>query len=164
MIKFSSELPLDVFTAIQEQAQKTPALVKRGVARVTRPIDRRMLAELQAQPPVWEGKRRWKSEKQRKAFFATDGFKHGIPYKRTGGLSKAWKVNVIFTQDGGEIISENKTPAARYVQGDDTQPMHLDSGWPQAAPIYNRYLPIYEDALIEFWFVIVDLFAGVPQR
>lgn len=33
----------------------------------------------------------WDSEKQRRAFFATDGFGKGIPYVRTGDYIKGWK-------------------------------------------------------------------------
>jgi len=35
---------------------------------------------------------KWDSIKQRKAFFASDGFGHGIPTKRTGEYQKNWKV------------------------------------------------------------------------
>lgn len=33
----------------------------------------------------------WDSEKQRRAFFATDGFGKGIPYTRTGAYANGWK-------------------------------------------------------------------------
>ena len=65
MIKFSSDIPVDIFDAIQEQAQKLPALVRRGLPRVTRPIDRRMLDELSAEPGPPRYPIRWKSERQR---------------------------------------------------------------------------------------------------
>lgn len=32
----------------------------------------------------------WDSEKQRKAYFATDGFGHGIPYVRKGDYERGW--------------------------------------------------------------------------
>lgn len=162
MIRFSADVPTDVFEALQEQAQKFPALVKRGLPRVTRPIDRRMLARLQAEPGPPKYPIRWKSQKQRRAFFATNGFGRGIPTKRTGALVRNWKVRAVFTASGGEIIAENDTPYARYVQGDDAQPFHIDR-WPQAAPIYAEFLPVYEDALIEFFFLIADPFAGIPK-
>lgn len=34
----------------------------------------------------------WDSQKQRKAFFATNGFGKGIPYQRTFGSASAWQV------------------------------------------------------------------------
>ena len=163
VVILKTEVPTDVFDAIFEQAQRLPVLVKKGLPRVTRPIDNRMLGELTAEPPIWKGRRDWQTAKQKRAYFATDGFGHGIPYRRTGGLAHAWKVKTIFTADGGEIVASNDNPAVDYVQGDRAQRMHLASGWPQAAPIYTKYLPIYEDALIEFWFMIADPFAGVSK-
>lgn len=163
MITLKTEVPTDVFDAIFEQAQRLPALVKRGLPRVTRPIDNRMLAELQAEPGKPHYPIRWKSERQRRAFFATNGFGRGIPTRRTGDMVRRWKVKTIFTADGGEISASNDSPYVRYVQGDDAQPFHLDTGWGQAAPIYTKYLPIYEDALIEFWFTIADPLGGIPK-
>jgi len=37
----------------------------------------------------------WDSERQRRAFFATNGFGKGIPYKRTDGYVAAWRHDVI---------------------------------------------------------------------
>ena len=164
MITLKTDIPFDIFDAIQEQAQKLPALVKRGLPRVTRPIDNRMLAELTFEPPVWTRKRRWNSLKQMRAFFATNGFGHGIPYKRTGNMVRQWKVKTIFTVDGGVIEASNDSPHVDFVQGDRAQMMHLDSGWHQAAPIYSKYLPVYEDAVIDFWFTIADPLAGIPKK
>lgn len=163
MIKFSSDIPFDIFDAIQEQAQRLPALVKRGLPRVTRPIDRRMLGELQAEPGSPRYPIRWKSERQRRAFFATNGFGRGIPTRRTGAMIRSWRVITTFDANGGEIIAGNDSPYVDFVQGNRAQPFHIDR-WPQAAPIYVKYLPIYEDALIEFWYTISDPFAGIPKK
>lgn len=162
-ITLKTQVPVDIFSAIQEQVQKAPALVKRGLPRVTNPINKRMLAELQAEPGKPRYPIRWKSAKQRRAFFATNGFGRGIPTRRTGDMVKRWTVKAIFSTSGGEIIAANSSPYSQYVQGDDAQPFHLDTDWPQAAPIFVKYAPIYEDALIEFWFTIADPLAGIPK-
>lgn len=57
----------------------------------------------------------WDSEKQRRAFFATDGFGGGIPYSRTGKGSKGWRVEE--TPEGGRLF--NPYPQAVYVFGDE---------------------------------------------
>lgn len=49
----------------------------------------------------------WDSEKQRKAFFATDGFGNGIPYVRKGDYEKGWTKSEL--SNGWEI--SNKHPA-----------------------------------------------------
>ena len=38
----------------------------------------------------------WDSEKQQRAFFATNGFGHGIPYVRTNAMANAWSVTRTF--------------------------------------------------------------------
>lgn len=35
----------------------------------------------------------WDSEKQRRAYFASNGFGKGIPYNRTGAYSRSWTVD-----------------------------------------------------------------------
>ncbi len=49
----------------------------------------------------------WDSEKQRRAFFATDGFGKGIPYRRTGEYERGWKTAEL--PNGWQI--SNKHPA-----------------------------------------------------
>ena len=50
----------------------------------------------------------WDSERQRKAYFSSDGFGHGIPYVRTGEHEAAWESKQI--TDGYEL--SNPDPAA----------------------------------------------------
>ena len=45
--------------------------------------------EAPSYPPAWV---KWDSAKQRRAFFATDGFGGGIPYKRKGTYEANWKI------------------------------------------------------------------------
>lgn len=43
----------------------------------------------------------WDSTRQRKAFFATDGFGRGIPTRRTGAYQRAWQI--IKTDNGYDV-------------------------------------------------------------
>jgi len=67
----------------------------------------------------------WQSEKQRKAFFASDGFGQGIPTKRTHEGVNSWTMKVVdsnWTQvkiEGGNI----------FVQGNFQQRGHKADGW-----------------------------------
>lgn len=45
----------------------------------------------------------WDSTKQRKAFFATDGFGRGIPTRRSGQAVGAWQA--IQMQDGAQVMN-----------------------------------------------------------
>ena len=69
----------------------------------------------------------WQSERQRRAFFATNGFGRGIPSERTYALRFGWKA-----QDWGDrtkIKVINDAPEARFVMGDDQQRGHTADGW-----------------------------------
>ncbi len=79
-----------------------------------------------------------------------------LPYTRTHKLSKGWKADVVLTDAGGTFSISNAAPETVYVQGDLAQPFHLDTGWPQAAPIITKYAALLEDVLIDSWFTIID--------
>lgn len=57
----------------------------------------------------------WDSEKQRRKFFATDGFGGGIPTVRTDAIPDAWEAH----QLANGAIVENTAPGAVYVSGDE---------------------------------------------
>jgi len=59
----------------------------------------RKVMKEEGQPPTHPIQ--WDSVKQRKAFFASDGFGRGIPTKRTGEYTKGWQV--IKTEDGYDV-------------------------------------------------------------
>lgn len=154
----------DVLEVIAETAQKSPVLMQTALRRNIRRLASRILKPLQKEPPRFNGKRRWKSEKQRRAYFATDGFGMGIPYRRTHQLARGWRVEF----DGkdaynGVINIVNDSDVARFVQGDDAQPMHLDSGWPQLAPAVAEGRVEIQNVAIETWFTVSNPFAGVKR-
>lgn len=55
----------------------------------------------------------WDSEKQRRAFFATDGFGRGIPARRTGRYQSGWNIAKL---DNGYVIA-NSTSYGKYIAG-----------------------------------------------
>lgn len=61
---------------------------------------------------------RWDSEKQRRAFFATNGFGGGIPYQRTGVYGKSWYIRrnprASRAQQGYSLISNAEQRGRRY--------------------------------------------------
>lgn len=79
-------------------------------------------------PPKPRYPLRWKSEKQRRAYFASNGFGKGIPYQRRGDLGNRWRESVfknVFT-------FRNTARYASFVIGDDQEPFHNDTGWQEA--------------------------------
>lgn len=70
----------------------------------------------------------WQSEKQRRAYFASDGFGGGIPYQRTGDLTDAWT----YTESDSNWTSVtifNPLDQASFVVGDNQQRGHIADGW-----------------------------------
>ena len=69
----------------------------------------------------------FESEKQRKAYFASNGFSGGIPYKRTDKLRFGWKADK--WGDGTRIKIINDEDYAQYVMGNKQQQGHITDGW-----------------------------------
>ena len=70
----------------------------------------------------------WQSDKQRRAFFATDGFGGGIPYQRTDAIVNGW---VYSSTDSNwtSVKIENIEPKSEFVVGDKQQRGHKADGW-----------------------------------
>jgi hypothetical protein len=124
-----------------------------------------LLAQLQQEPGPPKYPIRWSSERQRRAFFASDGFGRGIPTKRSHAMSQAWQVSVnveqitrfqVFTNTliaflarfkvadaptppPPTIIVDVSNPVSytRYVEGKDQQGFHKDTGWLYAPDVIN---------------------------
>ncbi len=84
----------------------------------------------------------WTSDKQRKAFFATNGFGNGIPYRRTGLVNRSWELLAVERGDGQvEIVLLNTAAYASFVYGTFNnndryqQGFHRNSGWQRARTI-----------------------------
>lgn len=150
----------DILEVLAEQMQKTPKLLETALKRQAGKFKSRLLRELGIEPPPPDYPLRWASEKQRRAFFATDGFGRGIGAERTHALSQGWKVDVQGSAFFGLDIYNTKD-YARFVQGDDQQPFHIDTGWPYAPQIISDAIPEYEDVIIDTYFTIADPTAGI---
>jgi hypothetical protein len=140
--------------AVAERIKAAPGQVRRMVGIIARgPIANTLIRDLSQEPGKRSGKVRWKSDKQRKAYFASNGFGKGIPYRRSHKLAQGWRV-VVVSAAKSEISVENSQGYTRFVQGDDQQPFHSDTGWRQAGPIINRFREPFEDALVKGWYRI----------
>jgi hypothetical protein len=141
-------------TQFLAQLQQEPGTVKRPV--------RWTPAAIQNKPP----NTRWGYySKQKAAFFASNGFGRGIPTKRSHALSQAWQaiVNVeqitrfqVFTNSLIAFLAQFKITEAptpppptiivdvsnpvsyeRYVEGENQQGFHKDTGWLYAPDVIN---------------------------
>lgn len=151
----------DVLGAIADATRKAPGLMDTAYTRAVRRTRRRFTAQLRDSAPG-PPKRpiRWKSARQRRAYFASKGFGRGIPYRRTGALVNDYDLQVSTRGQGGVLILSNDNPASPYVIGDAQQPFHIDTGWESIGVTANRLQDDLTDVLIETWYTVADPFAG----
>lgn len=120
-------------------------------------IEEPFLRELQEEPRPSTGVApNWTSERQRRAYFASNGFGAGIPYSRKGKLAAAWKITGELMGKAWVMLVENPAKAARFVYGSLAlanlasaarfqQKFHAVTGWKLAAPIVARWYGVYQD-------------------
>lgn len=73
----------------------------------------------------------WQTPRQRRAYFATNGFGKGIPYQRTDTLKNGWKQ--INKGVSSQVV--NDVPYASYVMDKYQQRGHKKDGWRLVADI-----------------------------
>lgn len=149
----------DVLEAITATMPKAPILMGVAMRLVVRQVDEKVISQLRTEPPKPNYPLRWKTEKQRRAYFATNGFGKGIPYRRTGALAKGWQTEFVVTPDGGEWSVFNAVEYVDYVQGLDQQPMHIDTGWVYAPPVIAQADILATDLLINAWYEVGERIA-----
>lgn len=156
-IKMQAQVDDDVLKAWRGQMKKTPALMQEAQVRVLRVYGADLLDSLQTYPgkPVYP--LRWKSERQRRFVMAKLRRENNLPYRRTGKLAAGWRIVSNTRGDIGEIAALNSVAYARYVQGDDAQPFHLDTGWTQAAPVFVEWVPRLQDAFATEYLELVRM-------
>ncbi len=159
MIKVRTVTDFDVLDAVRETAKAAPARMRRKLGAIARgPRAQRLIIRLSTEPGRPRYPLRWKSAKQRRYVMARLRETGNLPYVRTHGLARGWAVTLDSIQEGaGAFIVSNPSRAAEYVQGDFAQPYHLDSGWPQAAPIIQEFAAGFESDVIDAWYEVTTL-------
>jgi hypothetical protein len=164
MIRVDIIADTDILLAIEDAARKAPGLMTTVYTRAVNRMRPRILARLKINPGSPRYPIRWKSAKQRRYVMAKLRREGNLPYKRTGDLLRAYDVQVVQQSPTNAIFEViNTDPKARFVVGDDAQPMHLDSGWVQIADVVSNADLELQDILIDAYFTTTDIFAGVPK-
>lgn len=144
-------------------ARQSPKLMATAMKRNVGRLKKRILAVRRKEPPP--ASRAYPlpftSDKQRRAFFATKGFGHGIPYRRTGALAEAWDLQVVSSERGGEINITNDNPAAEFVYGVHRQRMFDKIGWLDPKTQDAKDAAELQEIVEQTWFTISDETAGV---
>lgn len=154
---------IDILNAMTDNAIRSPALMatlfRRSMTRLGQRAVDVLRVEPGAPPP---GITRLMTPRQRRAFFATNGFGGGIPHVRTHAIAEGWKYRVETLDNGGAFALYNATPGINYVEGDDQQPFLQAVGWLYAPPILADISEQADEIAIQDWFTASDLYAGVP--
>jgi hypothetical protein len=103
----NAKLSSMALTRLGLDAEKT---VRQVFKATTLKINEQM--QVEGKPPTYPIQ--WDSDKQRRAFFATNGFGGGIPHVRKGAYIAGWKQQTI---RGGYQVA-NKLRYAGYIAGD----------------------------------------------
>lgn len=78
----------------------------------------------------------WQTEKQRRAYFATDGFGTGIPYTRTHNMVDSYTYSES-NSNWTMVKIENYSPVFDFVQGEYQQRGHIADGWRKVMDIIS---------------------------
>lgn len=116
----------------------------------------KMMDELMHYPPRVKYPIQWTSVKQRRAFFASNGFGAGIPYKRTRALARGWNAQIHRKSDNASTLEIwNAQPYARFVVGTlsgnpqramrPMQRFHVNTGWQPAGQTVQFWVQAYEE-------------------
>jgi hypothetical protein len=133
------------------------------VQDVARDTERGMLGELQAPVPKRSFPAdypiEWTSERQRRAYFASNGFGAGIPYQRTGQLQESWQWRESIADEVYDMSIETEWLNARFVVGTLSQDMdeaqrpmqrfHRITGWQPAGVTVWQWFGRARDAILE---------------
>ena len=156
VIKLNVAIDTTHLDNIQATAKRFPDLIERYAKRDIAPYLRNEVTKrLRREPGVVVYPIEWTSERQRLAFFASDGFGHGIPYQRSGQLIHDW--HVIGDYRGGltSIRVFNDNPAARYIYGDEAgkhqQQFHKNTGWPTFVDVLQILSLEVNDRIEDGW-------------
>lgn len=157
--------PDDVFKAVLQQMNKqTRPLMVKNFQKEIAPVSEWVIETLGTEPPKPNYPIKWQTIKQRKAYFATNGFGHGIPYKRTHKLSQSWQtVFRLVSQRQAQWAVFNDNPAAQFVQGPQVQKMHVDR-WVQIDSIETELNSRVENATIQAWFNTAETVTTVKGK
>lgn len=151
-VSLTTDIP-DVLDAIEQDAKSSPKRVQRDFDRRVIKVKQYAIPKLQKRPGPPKYPLRWKSQKQRRYVMAKLREENKLPYPRTYRTIADWELEFTPKRGGitGEVELKNDNPVARYLQGDDMQPYHIDTGWEPAAPVAAEARRMLENELIDVW-------------
>lgn len=159
MIRYRVDIQAGVLDGLEAWLETNQDIAHEISQRLVSTYGSKFRYELATYPGPVKYPIQWKSEKQRKAFFATDGFGSGIPYRRTGHLGRSWDIAVSRTSSGDSRIEiDNRATYAKFVIGTlssnpqryqlPIQPFHRNTGWQPASPTVQFWVEALREQFI----------------
>jgi hypothetical protein len=129
---------------------KTPSAAAGVIEEIAFRIRDRMNVRQPVQYPI-----NWDSEKQRRAFFATNGFGHGIPYVRTG--EAVWTVTKPFEDEVNLFAPHPAGPVfGRMPDGGFWQSNIHRGTWPALLPVLMQEIARIPAAIREKLKILIN--------
>ena len=131
--KFKLTLPTSLLSAQRNLKARTKAEFKRNQQVKVKPDLQRQVDDLLGGDPGPVSRPFvFATEKSRKAYFATNGFGKGIPFKRDDSIRTSWRVSVLTRLSKDFVVIDNPKKAAKYLYGSPDQRQvqgHKNTGW-----------------------------------
>lgn len=147
-----------VLNSLISDIQTAPARFQRNLQRRFPAFKSAVLRNVDVIPGPPRYPIRWKSERQKRAFFASNGFGRGIPTGRVsepGGVLGGYDVELQAAVGGveaeGQLTLINHYPGAAYIIGEFQQPFHADTGWVQVDTVQAQNETLAVDFITETW-------------
>lgn len=163
LTKINALIDTDILDAVHETATNARYRLRRNMEKVVQgPTAQSARKAISTEPGgvVYAngGKLRWKNKKQRAKVMKELREGGTIPYIRDHSLSRGWSVVLNNLSEGnGVILFTNPSNIWPFVQGDFTQPFHLDTLWPQVGLIISQYSEKLQEETIEAWYQSVQV-------
>ncbi len=146
---------------LRRNIKQVPRLMQNAMKGKRGRLANKALRALTREPGKPNYPLRWQSARQRRAFFASGGFGRGIPTQRSGKLLQSWDVKYENTSEGGVVSLVNPVSYMKFVQGDEAQRFHLDTGYVQVEDVVDDYQQEVGDVVVETWFAVADPTKGI---
>lgn len=155
MIRLTNFAEIEAIDELEDLTNLMDAVNRDILDEVRDELEPEILADLEQEPGRVRYPIQWTSERQRRAFFATNGFGGGIPYRRKHKLSSAWMVEV----RGAAIVIENPSTASKFVYGSLAtnrsaalrfkQRFHSNTGWYTATDKVGAWMDEIQEVYLE---------------
>lgn len=146
----------DILEAIKDTAQSAPKAMQAAWRDITERGTQELLDRMQADPGAVRYPIEWASDKQRRYVMAMLRRTGNLPYRRSGRLQKAWRIESKARLSDGTAALTNDTDYVQYVQGNAQQPFHRNTGW-------VRYTDAVEDARLKIESELIDTWVSVTD-